>query len=213
MVMLLLIVLGRSVAFAQFNPEDPPEPDVQPVLYTVSVKTSPEGIADVSGGGEYAEGTEISLNTSLYNSSYVFKHWTKDGVKYSENTSFNYTVTDSDVTFVAVYQFQPVEPEEPETDVTYELNLSAIPSDACSFNRANGEKIEEKIGFREVTVDGNTVFYFECTDGMVYRGAMKSDETLILIRGGSIVNFEVVPTEHDSIWEIRGWEFDPSAIP
>ena len=141
--MLLLIVLGRGVAFAQFNPEDPPEPDVQPILYTVNVKASPDGIAYVSGGGEYAEGTEISLNTSLYNSSYVFKHWTKDGVKYSENTSFNYTVTDSDVTFVAVYQFQPVEPDEPETDVTYELNLSAIPSDACSFNRANGEKIEE----------------------------------------------------------------------
>lgn len=63
------------------------------------------------------------------------------------------------------------------------------------------------LNVREVTVDGNTVFYFECEDGKVYRGAMKSDETLILIHAGDNVAFTFVPTENERIREIRGWEY------
>ncbi len=139
--MLLLIVLGRGVAFAQFNPTNPPDPDMPVVYRNISVSATPNGAANVSGAGKYAEGKSVSIRTSA-NTSYKFQYWTKNGEKYSESTSFNYTVGKEDVNFVAVYKFDPANPQDPETDKRYELYLSSSPEGCCSFNRTSGEKIE-----------------------------------------------------------------------
>ena len=58
---------------------------------------------------------------------------------------------------------------------------------------------------RIVTVDGNSVLYLTAEDGIVYKGAFRNDETLILIREGDHVSLTVLPTENERIFTIVKW--------
>ena len=58
---------------------------------------------------------------------------------------------------------------------------------------------------RLATVGGETVVYITAEDGTVYRGALASDESLILVTEGMALSVEYAETEHAKIRAIIGW--------
>lgn len=156
--MWLLMFIFALPAMAQddYNPNNPADPYMK---YRITASVTPEGSGTVSGIGKYAVGTQVTMNTSAKSTDYVFKHWEKNGVKYSEQKSFKYTMTAENVDFVAVYSYEPHEDvvvydptnpadpnvvEKPEVTHTYfTLNLVASPEGACSFNISSGLSVEQ----------------------------------------------------------------------
>ena len=58
---------------------------------------------------------------------------------------------------------------------------------------------------RLATVGGETVVYLTAEDGTVYRGALASDESLILVTEGMSLTVEYAETEHAKIRAIVSW--------
>ena len=138
--LLLVFVTGSIGAWAQYDPEDPPEPAA---MYKITTTVSPAGAGNASGKGSYRKGTVVTINTSR-NADFVFKYWTKNGVQYSTSTSFQYSVGTENANFVAVYEYNPNSPSEPTDNYAYRLYLDCTPEGACSFNRASGVKVEKE---------------------------------------------------------------------
>lgn len=153
---LLFFLCGGTAAAQDFNPTNPPDPYM---LYKV-VATANDGNY-TSGSGSYTEGTVVTLNTSAQSTVYTFKHWLKDGVVFTTNKQFSYTVETSNVRFQAVYEFNPDNPSDPQTINEYRLYLEPDPAGACSFSRTSGAKAEA----------GNTVSVTAyASQGFVFEG-------------------------------------------
>ena len=139
--------VGLSVrhneVFAQYNPSNPSEPFAE---YKVTVSSDPAEAGYVSGSGKYQEGNYIWISTSQRSIYYKFRYWTLNGVRYSDDTGFYYTVTTERADFVAHYEYDyvydPSNPSEPNITMKNRLYLKSEPEGCCSFNRSNGEKIE-----------------------------------------------------------------------
>lgn len=135
--MLFLLLGGTAWAQDDFNPTNPPDPQM---LYKVVARATDGHYT--SGSGQYRAGTQVAINTSASSTGFDFKHWTKNGEVYTTNRSFTYTVEAMNVNFVAVYEFNPVNPQDPQTSNEYRLYLVPDPADACSFSRTSGAKCE-----------------------------------------------------------------------
>jgi hypothetical protein len=59
---------------------------------------------------------------------------------------------------------------------------------------------------RLATVDGNTVVYVTADDGVVYKGLLADDETLILLDAGMTINVSYTETDHTQIRNLVSWE-------
>ncbi len=64
---------------------------------------------------------------------------------------------------------------------------------------------------RLATVSGETIVYITAEDGVVYKGALADDETLILIRAGHRYTIKYEDTEHPSIRAIVSWGYPPQS--
>ena len=135
----LLMAGGTAMAQDDFNPDNPPEPNL---TNRITVEASPSEAGSVSGGGVYTVGTSVKISTSRYSSDYTFKHWLKNGEVYSESMSFNYVMENEMVTFTAVYDFTPDNPEEPNLDLNHRLYVESDTPDACLFNITSGDEVE-----------------------------------------------------------------------
>ena len=62
---------------------------------------------------------------------------------------------------------------------------------------------------RLATVQGDTVVYVTADDGVVYKGSLADDETLILISEGQYLSFEYEETSHEKIRAIVSWSEAP----
>ncbi|MBQ0023222.1 MAG: hypothetical protein KBT29_08290, partial [Prevotellaceae bacterium] len=133
MCMLLTFVVGSMHAQEDFDPENPAEPLTK---YRLTTKATPMGYA--SGTGQYLSDTQVWVNTSAYSENYVFSHWTKNGEYYSDAQSFYFTMPEDYVDFVAVYDYSPVDPQEPIANYTHRLFLESNIDVACSFNMSSG---------------------------------------------------------------------------
>lgn len=133
--LLFLFTGGAAMAQDDFDPDNPPEPQM---LYRITMESSPSEAGYVSGAGQYTEGTQVTIRTSLKSNDYTFLYWTKDGEVYSDEMSLTYTVGTNNAHFVAVYEYNPGNPGEPYTINDRHLYLNCIPDEACSFNRTNG---------------------------------------------------------------------------
>ena len=58
---------------------------------------------------------------------------------------------------------------------------------------------------RLATVGGETVVYITAEDGIVYRGSLASDETLILVTEGMSLTVSYSDTDHEKIRAIASW--------
>lgn len=117
----LLLFLSSTMLMAalpddDFNPVNPPDPMMK---YKVEVAYSEYGYT--SGGGTYNWGDEAYISTSANNENYQFAYWLKNGVKYSEESSFIYKVEEWNVKFEAVYDYKPVSPSDPQPMNRYRL--------------------------------------------------------------------------------------------
>lgn len=88
-----------------FNPDNPPEPMVK---YHVSISADPaDATSAITFGGAYNIGHTITISvTPAYG--YRFLHWTKDGEQYTSDQTFDFTIADKDVVFVAKLAKNPV---------------------------------------------------------------------------------------------------------
>lgn len=138
---LLMIIVSIVWAFPMladdFNPANPPDPYTK---YKVVTSATPTGYT--SGGGSYLPNTEISISTSSASVNYTFSHWTKNGEYYTNAVSFRYTVEPQKTEFVAVYDYNPVNPSDPQATNQYRLYLTTNIPSACTFNRTSGAKAE-----------------------------------------------------------------------
>lgn len=134
----LLLIVGSAMltvsAQDDFNPGNPPEPNLR-----LRVNVSSER-GNTSGSGTYLSGTKVMISTSSQSPDFTFAYWTLNGEKYSEQQTFEYVVADRNVNFVAIYDFTPVNPSEPQMPDTYRVYVSTNEPGSCSFNRDNGAK-------------------------------------------------------------------------
>ena len=156
----LLLVLGTAGAQAQddYNPANPPEPMTR---YVVTVSADPAEAGYTSGSGKYSEGTTVWVSTSARNS-YEFQYWMQDGVKIDKPESFSYTMGAKKTSFVAVYAYNPPNPQEPTMPNTYRLYLETNEEGSCTFNLTSGQKQK---GGQKVTVKAQNI-----TPGFVFEG-------------------------------------------
>lgn len=134
---ILLSVLGTAgVRGQEHNPDNPPEPMTR---YKVTVSAEPAEAGYVSGGGKYYAGQQVSISTSARNN-YQFLYWKKDGVQTNDPMSFKFTMGSDKVSYVAVYEFNPANPQEPTAPNMFRLYLETDAEGSCTFNRTSGQK-------------------------------------------------------------------------
>lgn len=83
--------------------------ELKPLL---SVSVTPERAGNAYGAGRYEAGSSVWVETYA-NNGYTFLYWTLNGEQYTTESSFYYTMGSEDVAFVAVYEGDEVNPEEP----------------------------------------------------------------------------------------------------
>lgn len=156
----LLLVLGTAGAQAQddYNPANPPEPMTR---YAVTVSCEPAEAGYTSGSGKYTQGATVNVSTSA-KSNYEFQYWMQDGVRIDKGTSFKYTMGSEKTSFVAVYAYNPPNPQEPTMPNTYRLYLETNEEGSCTFNLTSGQKQK---GGQKVTVKAQNI-----TPGFVFQG-------------------------------------------
>lgn len=136
---ILLLIGCIQPLSAQFNPTNPPEPNV---YYKVTATCKPVEGGSASVNGKYVSGTTVTMNTSAKSSNYVFMYWTLNGQYYTDSKNFQYTIENENANFVAFYYYNPSNPAEPTTINESRLWLECDPEGACSFNRTNGAKVK-----------------------------------------------------------------------
>ena len=110
-----VLLLSIAGAWADdYDPQNPPDPNIS---FKLTVSASPSEAGYVSGGGRYKEGQQVQLSTSP-KANYDFLYWTCDGVQVSDQASFSYTMPQKPVNLVAVYAFNPTNPDDPPTSQT-----------------------------------------------------------------------------------------------
>lgn len=142
MTMLCVLLLATASMQAQSmvdNGDDPPEPMMK---YKIKVQAASSDACYVGGAGQYVTGTNVYISSSAKSTDFTFSHWTMNGERINQPSSFNYTVNSDNVTFVAYYTFTPEDPVEPVVDNRRRLFLVSMPEDASSFNRASGTKVD-----------------------------------------------------------------------
>lgn len=137
LVLLLSVPTMAGAQTSDYNPPNPPEPLTK---YQVSVSAEPAEAGYVSGGGKYAETATVNLSTSVRNSNYEFLYWMQDGAQIDKPRSFSYTMGNRKTNFVAVYGYNPGNPQEPTTSYNYKLYLTTDAEGSCTFNMASGLK-------------------------------------------------------------------------
>ena len=96
------------------------------------------------GSGKLQGGTQVYLRCSSGGTNFFFKHCLKNGQVYGTSQNFYYTAQAANADFVAVFEFLPPSPNEPQTPPNiHRLYLQSSPEGACSFNRSSGERFEE----------------------------------------------------------------------
>ena len=193
MVMLWMLLMGTIAALHandDFSPTNPPEPNAN---FKVTVSSS-QGYT--SGSGLYQQGTQVYISTSSYNENYSFAYWTLDGEKYSEESSFYYTIADRSVSFVAVYEYTPVNPSEPQATNAYRLYLKSDTPGCCSFNLSSGTKVEA----------GSSVYiYAYVNQGYDFKGWYKGNEKV-----SDYLYFDyIMPAENTTL--TAKFEYNPSS--
>ena len=140
-IMMFCLLLLTTAAKAQFNPNDPPEPQVPVFYYQLTATCNPVEAGTASGRGSYAPGTPVTVSTSP-KAGYVFNHWTLNGVRIDQPASFSYTTVEGAMDFVAYYDLDPIDPAEPTMDVKSRPYLTSEPEGICTFNRTSGAFVQ-----------------------------------------------------------------------
>ena len=94
-------------------------------VYTISASTSPSGLPQPTGVGEYSSGQNVTV-TAQNVSGYSFRNWTENGILVSTSPAYQFTVT-GDRNLVAEYA------------LAYTISLSTSPSGLSPQPAGGGE--------------------------------------------------------------------------
>ena len=108
-----------AAAGAQISALFEKEAEPEPIMHTVTLDAEPSEGGSVSGGGEVAEGTVVTV-TATANEGYTFTGWQENGSTVSTAASYTFTAT-ADRSLVALFEKEepdnppePVDPDEPD---------------------------------------------------------------------------------------------------
>lgn len=111
--------------------------------YTVTAKPDDTSAGQVTAvDGEYLQGDVLNIEAAAYDE-YVFSHWTLNGTYFTDQRAFTYTVGKADAAFVAVFDFNPAQPEDPAVVLTSTVFVKSNPAGAATFNIPSGNKYRE----------------------------------------------------------------------
>ena len=111
--------------------------------YTVTAKPDDTSAGRVTAvDGEYLQGDVLNIEAAAYDE-YVFSHWTLNGTYFTDQRAFTYTVGKADAAFVAVFDFNPAQPEDPAVVLTSTVFVKSNPVGAATFNIPSGNKYRE----------------------------------------------------------------------
>lgn len=140
MLCLLLSSLFAMAAAAQFNPSNPPEPDVPTAKYSFTASVAPDGAGWVNiSGSPCAAGGTVYAQANAY-SGFVFKQWeTPQGEVYSTSRAISYVMPASNVRLVARYAYSPQSPDEPQSPQDLKkVRFVATPSEGGYLSVTSG---------------------------------------------------------------------------
>ena len=147
------------------------EPEPEPITHSIQLSAEPSEGGSVSGGGEVAEGTVVTV-TATANEGYTFTGWQENGSTVSTAASYTFTAT-ADRSLVALFEKEepdnppePVDPDEPdEPDNPSDPSEPADPSEPttpagpATDNSDGWTAIEDELdaatGGDTITVDMN----------------------------------------------------------
>ena len=170
------LLLFTTPLHADFNPTNPPEPNI---TNSLNVGVTPTEAGRVSGGGKYKQGTSVYISTSAY-TNYKFLYWTINGYPYEQTkTSFYYTMGDSAVTFIAHYEyveptpepFDPTNPPEPQIKqhLSVELDIEEGGYTRGTGNYKSGERV-----YVQAVLETNYELQYWTINGYPYSETNKS---------------------------------------
>lgn len=114
-----------------------------PITYTISVSADPAAGGTVTGGGEYAENTSVTV-TATANSGYKFVKWTENGDEVSTDERYTFDVTENR-DLVAV--FEQVQEGE------YEVSGTITGAEGSTYTSVTAKLIELGGNEYDATVD------------------------------------------------------------
>ncbi len=138
---LLLLVLTSTVLEAQnnYDPANPPDPQMPEKQYNLTCRTMPAGAGSVNvSSGKYAAGKAVSVTTSGY-SNYHFVCWLQDNDTISRSAGFTFTMPEKNVVLTAVYTFEPnspANPDAPESDPGKDDDIDPEPDPKPDYDPA-----------------------------------------------------------------------------
>ena len=199
-VIMQLLFLSLPI-FADFNPSNPPEPNITRRL-TVGVTPAEAGWA--YGEGNYREGDNVYIYTYPSTGDYTFLYWTINGYIYNYNSDFNYTMGDSAVSFIAHYKYDPPTPppfapgNPPEPYVKQYISVELDPNEGGytdgSGSYTTGEyvwiaaNLESNYELQYWTINGypwhetGTGFYYVVGDTNAHFVAHIAEKNLLTLR-------------------------------
>ena len=108
-----------AAAGAQISALFAREAEPEPITHSIQLSAEPSEGGSVSGGGEVAEGTAVTV-TATANEGYTFSGWQENGATVSTAASYTFTAT-ADRSLVALFEKEepdnppePVAPDEPD---------------------------------------------------------------------------------------------------
>lgn len=111
------------------------------IMHHVSVTANNDACGTVSGGGDYQEGSQVTV-TATANTGFQFDRWTMDGETVSTNASYTFTIWE-DVDLVACFVVQQIH-----------INASASPSNGGSVTGAGIYDYGTIVALTAYTADG-----------------------------------------------------------
>lgn len=196
-IFLLLTLMTVTAAQAQYNPENPPEPNVPATTYTLTLKVSPSGAGSVSGSRKVAAGTRVNISTSA-KTGYKFLRWVNaDGETLSTNTGTSVVMPAEDMTLTALYLYSPdnpVEPSKPDVKEQANVKLSINPPGAGNVSGGGKYVVGTKAS---IVANAKSGYSFQnwTRDGEVVSTSSSFNYTVEAEGASFVANFKYSPSD------------------
>lgn len=194
--LLLCLFMGFHI-FAQYNPENPPEPNEPQVKYGLTLVSLPSEGASLTGAGSYEAGKSISVKASV-KSGFVFSSWEdSEGNVLSTSANFSYVMPERDVILYARMLYSPSNPSEPsepaEREEKEKLILNVNPAESGTVTGA-GQYVEGTVVNVKATAKSSFTFLNWTKDGKVISNENTFKYTILKGDNSLTANFEYTPS-------------------
>ena len=195
--LLCCLLWWAGVAYAQYNPSNPPEPNP---YYTLTLQATPAGACtfNISTHASYAEGAAVRLKATAA-ANYTFVAWMEGDEVIATTAQTDYVMPARDVTLTARLTYSPSSPGEPtppaeDTTTVSTLYLSCSPAEGGLINIASGKQylIGATVSLK-ATAKTNFKFLNWTADGEVISTAAQFSYKIQRAGNNLVANFEYTP--------------------